>query len=124
MDYISYMARGTTNEGALPPRTRKLLEQMGQQLRLARVKRGLTEVEMADRMMVSRQTVRRLESGEPSVGLRVLASALHVLGLESNLSLLADPGADRAALARDIERSAPRRRTAKAAPDDDFDLKF
>ena len=116
------MAKSTISESALPPRTRKLLETLGDNLRIARMRRGMTEVEMADRMMVSRQTLRRLEAGDPSVGLRILGSALHVLGLSDDLALLADPSRDQQGLVRDRTRAKARQQSNE--PDPSRDLKF
>jgi transcriptional regulator with XRE-family HTH domain len=44
---------------------------------------------MAERTLVSRPTLRRLESGDLSVGLAVLVQELQVLGMEADLDHLA-----------------------------------
>ena len=45
---------------------------------------------MADRLQVSRPTLRKLEQGDPSVAMASYATALYVLGLVDRLGDLAD----------------------------------
>lgn len=59
---------------------------------------------MAERMLVSVQTVQRLEAGDPTVGLAVLASALLVFGMTERLAGLVAADSDRAGISEDIAR--------------------
>lgn len=70
-------------------------------------------------MLVSIQTVRRLEAGDPSVGLAVLAGALHVLGLTERLARLVAPDSDLAGIGEDIAR-LPQTTRSPRAKDLDF----
>jgi transcriptional regulator with XRE-family HTH domain len=88
------MARNSASRPGLPMAVTMAVETVGEQIRLARKKRGMTMAEMADRMFVTRKTLQRLENGEPSVGFGVVASALFVLGLEADLVKLAEPSTD------------------------------
>jgi hypothetical protein len=45
---------------------------------------------MADRVQISRPTLRRLETGDPGVGIGIYETALYVLGMVEQLSELAD----------------------------------
>lgn len=74
---------------------------------------------MAERMLVSIQTLQRLEAGDPTVGLAVLASALFVLGMTSRLADLAAPDTDHAGLSEDLSRLA---KTTHAPTGDDLDF--
>ena len=74
---------------------------------------------MAERMLVSVQTLQRLESGDPTVGLAVLASALHVFGMTARLAGLAAPDTDRAGISEDLARLP---KTTHATGDDDLDF--
>lgn len=74
---------------------------------------------MADRMLVSRQTVQRLEAGDPTVSLGVLTSALFVLGFTSRLETLLAPESDAMGISEDLAR-LPRR--IHAPSDDDLDF--
>ncbi len=72
------------------PQTQKLLAQMGEQIRLARLRRHLSSELVAERAGVSRQTVTAIEKGSASVALGAYANVLHALGgLEQDLLLIA-----------------------------------
>ena len=81
----------TISKRTLPsyPRDRRIAESLGARVRLARLRRRMSATEMAERMGVSRATVRSLERGDLSVGLGVLVRALGVLGLEEDLAAIA-----------------------------------
>lgn len=65
------------------------MEAFGRRLRLARRRRSLTATLFAERMGVSRDTLNRLEKGDPAVALGTYLRALRVLGLDKDLDLLA-----------------------------------
>lgn len=71
------------------PRQRQQAEALGQRLELARLRRGVPQTEMAERIGVSRPTLIKLEAGDPSVGLSVLLRALDVLGLSGDVDRIA-----------------------------------
>ena len=73
---------------SLPPPALRAIHQLGQDLEVARRRRRISQQLMADRMLVNRETVIRLERGDPTVSLSVLASALFVLGLTGRLEKL------------------------------------
>jgi transcriptional regulator with XRE-family HTH domain len=72
------------------PHYARVAESLGARLRAARLRRRISQVEMAERMDVDRNTLMSLERGELSVGLGVLVRALGVLGLEGDLGRVAD----------------------------------
>jgi transcriptional regulator with XRE-family HTH domain len=86
---------------------------VGERVRLARTRRGITQAEMADRMFVTRKTLSRLEHGDAGVSMSVLASALWVLGLDDGLRSLADPDHDVVGLQRERQRNPKRVRRPK-----------
>ncbi len=63
---------------------------------------------MADRLFVSRDTLWRLERGDPTVSMGTLATAAFVLQLHERLAGLAAPAIDDLALSLD-ERWLPQR---------------
>jgi transcriptional regulator with XRE-family HTH domain len=65
------------------------MDALGDRLRKARLRRKLTGVLFAERMGVSRDTLHRLESGDPGVALGTYLRALRVLGLDADLDLIA-----------------------------------
>jgi transcriptional regulator with XRE-family HTH domain len=74
----------------------------------------MSQVEMAERMDVDRNTLMKLERGELSVGLGVLVRALGVLGLEDDLSRVAADDEIGRRLA-DAASTPARRRTPDSA---------
>lgn len=68
----------------LPTITRTLVE-LGGNIRLARLRRRLSAVQVAERAGITRQTLYAIERGVPSVGLGNLALVLFVLGLDRDL---------------------------------------
>ena len=63
----------------------------GENLRLARLRRGLTATQVAERADISRKTLTAAEHGDPAVSFGVYANVLFVLGLDKDLDAL---GAD------------------------------
>lgn len=84
------------------------LRKLGRDLALARRKRAISTADMAARLFVSRDTLWRLERGDPAVALGTLATAAYVLQLHDRLANLAAPATDDVALALD-ERRLPKR---------------
>jgi transcriptional regulator with XRE-family HTH domain len=62
---------------------------LGERLRLARKRRKITTVLMAQRVGVSRDTLNRVEKGDPVVSLGTYLRVLRVLGLDADLDLIA-----------------------------------
>ena len=72
------------------PQTQSLLSQMGEQIRLARLRRHLSSELVAERALISRQTLTAIEKGSASVAIGAYAAVLHALGgLEQDLLLIA-----------------------------------
>ena len=84
------------------------LRKLGRDLALARRKRGISTADMAGRLFISRDTLWRLERGDPKVSLGTLATAVFVLQLHGRLAALAAPASDELALSLD-ERRLPQR---------------
>jgi len=106
------MPKSRSSSG-IPPSIGEDIVRIGERVRLARTRRGITQSDMADRMFVTRKTLSRLERGEPGVSMSVLASALWVLGLDDGLRALADPARDVVGLRRQQQRNPKRVRRAK-----------
>lgn len=65
---------------ALSTDERRSLKTLGESVRLARLRRNLSQVELAERMGVSRLTIMALEKGSSSVSIGALVKALTVMG--------------------------------------------
>jgi len=94
--------------GSIPFPAVQALRKLGRDLALARRKRGISTSDMAARLFVSRDTLWRLERGDPAVALGTFATAAFVLSLLDRLANFAAPGKDEVALDLD-ERRLPQR---------------
>jgi ribosome-binding protein aMBF1 (putative translation factor) len=81
----NFMSRPTS---AVLPRVERLLAELGENIRLARRRRGLSAVLLAERAGMSRPTLRAIERGDAGVTLGAVANVLHSLGLEQDLAQL------------------------------------
>lgn len=72
------------------PQTQKILEQMGEQIKLARLRRRLSAGLVAERAGISRATLWSVEKGSPSVAIGIYAAVLHALNqMDKDLLLIA-----------------------------------
>ena len=67
------------------PKYQRLLEQMGENIKLARKRRKLTTIQVAERAGIARSTLYLIEKGDPSVTLGGYFNVLRVLGLQEDL---------------------------------------
>ncbi len=59
---------------------------------------------VAERALITRVTLTKVERGDPGVSLGIYATVLYVLGLVESLALVADAGQDSAGLALEGEQ--------------------
>ncbi|TVZ27294.1 DNA-binding XRE family transcriptional regulator [Gillisia sp. Hel_I_86] len=78
------------NSIILLPKNKKLLQAVGENIKLARLRRKLTMDQVSERAGISRPTLSSLEKGSPSISLGIILQVLLVLGLEKDILLLAD----------------------------------
>lgn len=72
------------------PQTQMILEQLGEQIKTARLRRHLSTKLVAQRAGVSRATVWNVEKGNPAVAIGFYAVVLHALNnLDKDLLLVA-----------------------------------
>jgi transcriptional regulator with XRE-family HTH domain len=80
--FISYQA---------DPKYVSALEKMGENIRMARKRRKLTTIQVAERADISRSTLYQIETGNPSVALGAYFNVMRVYGLQDDfLKLAAD----------------------------------
>ncbi len=77
----------------------RAIKALGQNIELARRRRGMSQADLASRMGVSVSTVRRLEDGLSGTALAYLGRALQVFGELEKLRLLLDTPTDSVGLA-------------------------
>ncbi|MES2517041.1 MAG: helix-turn-helix domain-containing protein [Bacteroidota bacterium] len=73
----------------LLPTASKILTQLGEDIKLARLRRKLCTEQVAERAGISRSTLWLIEKGTPSVAMGAYLQVLFVMGLEKNLLLMA-----------------------------------
>lgn len=72
------------------PSTEEILETMGVQIKLARLRRDLSMTLVCQRANISRATLYKVEKGDPSVALGIYANVLHALNnMDKDLLLVA-----------------------------------
>lgn len=71
------------------PRNRKILAQLGENIRIAIRRRGFTQTLISERTGLSRLTIRRIERGDSSVSLGHYMAVLSVLGLADDIAKVA-----------------------------------
>ena len=101
----------------LLPGTEKILGQVGEQIRLARLRRDLTAELVAERAGISRTTLTNVEKGSPSVAIGIYAAVLHALNnMDTDLLLVAKDDV----LGRKLQdlKLAPHRRASKGKNDE------
>lgn len=97
----------------LLPETEKILEQLGRQIKYARLRRKLTSELVAERAGISRATLVSIEKGSPSVAMGCYAAVLHALNyMDKDLLLVAkddELGRKLQDLDLPVRKRAPRR---------------
>ena len=72
-------------EQVIMPKNLKLLTALGENIKLARLRRKLTAEQVADRAGMGRKTLYNIEMGSPSVSMGNYLQVLFVLGLQNDL---------------------------------------
>lgn len=73
----------------LPRRAAQNLQIVGEQIRLARLRRDLSIAQIAERVMCSELTIMRVEKGTPTVSMGIYLRVLFALGLDESILYLA-----------------------------------
>lgn len=73
----------------LPRRAAQNLQIVGEQIRLARLRRDLSIAQIAERAMCSELTIMRVEKGTPTVSMGIYLRVLFALGLDESILYLA-----------------------------------
>jgi transcriptional regulator with XRE-family HTH domain len=93
---------------------KRSVAKLGHDLSVARRRRRLPMELVAERALITRKTLGRVEKGDPAVSLGIYATVLFVLGLADLLPDLADPARDTVGLSLE-EEHLPKRIVEKRA---------
>ena len=85
-------------KNGLPPSSKIYIEELGRRLQMLRKNRGYSRDRLAALTFIGRNTLVRMESGDPGVSIGAWAQAIHVLGTDRNLTLLLEAPVDEAGL--------------------------
>ncbi len=100
----------------MSPSIRRSLSKLGADINVARRKRGLTIAHVAEAASVSIDSVRRLEGGDPTISIGILAMVLLALGEQGRLGKIIDVADDTTGLVLDEARLPKRVRVKKEEP--------
>ena len=79
----------TTMGNKLPRKLEQKMQTVGEQIKLARLRRNLSVVQVAERATCSPLTVSRIEKGAPTVAIGIYLRVLYALQLDDDILLLA-----------------------------------
>lgn len=99
----------------LMPSTAKILMQLGENIKLARLRRHITSEQVAQRANISRSTLWMIENGSPAVAMGSYCQVLFILGLENDLLNVASDDTLGNKL-RDLELKVKERAPKKSKP--------
>lgn len=71
------------------PKGLRILQELGENIKLARLRRNYTSKQVSERANISRNTLTSIENGSESVSIGAYFSVLTILGLENDFLLLA-----------------------------------
>ncbi|OUP35549.1 helix-turn-helix transcriptional regulator [Bacteroides sp. An19] len=80
----------TQTKTILLPRQQRLLAKLGENIRLARLRRDLSAEQVAERAGIGRSTLTRLEQGNEGVSINIYIKVLTVLGLDGDIAKVAE----------------------------------
>ena len=106
---------------ALPLKVTEHVVRLGQRIRLARIRRNWSVVDLASKAGINRNTLTKLELGKPGTALGVCFTVLWALGVDKSLAAVADPDTD--LHGKTLEASRRPTRAGKARKtNDDYDF--
>ena len=96
------------------PQTQRILTQMGNQIKMARLRRRISAELVAERAGISRATLWQIEKGSPTVAMGCYAVVLHALNyMDKDLLLVAkddELGRKLQDLELSVKKRAPKRK--------------
>jgi len=95
----------------LLPKQQRVLTGLGENIRLARKRRGLTTTQIAERADISRSSLYAIEKGSPGVTIGNFLRVLAALGMEQDLARVAQDDSLGRKLA-DIQLLNPKQKSA------------
>ena len=76
--------------GTLMPKEKRILELLGENIKLARLRRKLTTEQVAERANIGRTTLWHVEKGSEHISIGIYLQVLSILGLADDLKTIAE----------------------------------
>lgn len=89
------------------------LKALGENLKIARLRRRLPQLQVAERAGIGLNTLAKIEAGDPGVAIGNVAAVMQAIGLGTPLQEIASPSADTSGLRLENERLPKRARSVK-----------
>ena len=105
----------------MPMQVTERVAQLGQRIRVARIRRGWSVVDLASKAGINRNTLTALELGKSGTAVGVCFTVLWALGLDKSVDAVADPDTDLHGKALEASRR-PTRAGKPRKTSDDYDF--
>ena len=102
----------------MPMQAAERVTQLGQRIRIARIRRGWSVADLASKSGINRNTLTAVELGKPGTAVGVCFTVLWALGLDKSLDAVADPYTDLHGKALEASRRPTRAGKSRKASDD------
>ena len=97
------------------PVIKRIIKKLGEDVRVARLRRRWSQKDLAVKAGVSVGTVQRVESGDPGVGIGTIVTIFYMFGCQRQIEDALDPTRDELGLAADFFHLPKRIRSARRA---------
>ncbi len=94
---------------------KRVTKKLGEDLRVARLRRRWSQKDLALKAGVSIGTVQRTESGDPGIAIGTIVMFFHLFGCQSQIENALDPSTDELGLVADFFHLPKRIRSARHA---------
>jgi DNA-binding XRE family transcriptional regulator len=87
--FVCNIKQMSSKKQILSPLYNSILETLGENIKLARKRRSLTTIQVAERADIARSTLYEIEKGSPKVAMGAYFNVLKTLGLQNDFLKLA-----------------------------------
>lgn len=109
------MPRQNTAPSDFPQAVLQQIAQLGQNIAIARKRRGESQAQWAKKLGVSQPTMARIERGDPAVSMAFYVMSMWLINQTEGLAALIAPQHDHAALEKEVTKARAKRQPANAA---------
>ncbi len=110
------MPRQNTAPFDYPQAVLKQIEELAQNIVIARKRRGESQAQWAKKLGISQPTMARIERGDPSVAMASYVMCIWLINPAAGLAELIAPLNDHAALEKEVARVGAKRKPSKQSP--------